>query len=66
MLGYCACYWIDMLAHVKNRFMYQRRVAAKKLNPQKWKKCFPQRNSPLAMNLFKRDGKWNGKIERLL
>ncbi len=66
MLGYCACYWIDMLAHVKNRFMYQRRVAAKKLNPQKWKKCFPQRNSPLAMNLFKRDGKWNGKIEALL
>lgn len=48
MLGYCACYWINMLAHVKNRFMYQRRVAAKKLNPQKWKKCFPQRNSPLA------------------
>lgn len=66
MLGYCACYWIDMLAHVKNRFMYQRRVAAKKFNPQKWKKCFPQRNSPLAMNLFKRDGKWNGKIEALL
>ncbi len=66
MLGYCACYWINMLAHVKNRFMYQRRVAAKKLNPQKWKKCFSQRNSPLAMNLFKRDGKWNGKIERLL
>lgn len=57
MLGYCACYWIDIQSHVKNRFMYQRRVAAKKLNPQKWKKCFPQRNSPLAMNLFKRDGK---------
>lgn len=66
MLGYCACYWINMLAHVKKRFMYQRRVAAKKLNPQKWEKCFPQRNSPLAMNLFKRDGKWNGKIEALL
>lgn len=66
MLGYCACYWIDIQTHVKNRFMYQRCVAAKKLNPQKWKKCFPQRNSPLAMNLFKRDGKWNGKIERLL
>lgn len=57
MLGYCACYWIDIQTHVKNRFMYQRRVTAKKLNPQKWKKCFPQRNSPLAMNLFKRDGK---------
>lgn len=66
MLGYCACYWINIQTHVKNRFMYQRRVAAKKLNPQKWKKCFPQRNSPLAMNLFKRDGKWNGKIEALL
>ena len=40
MLGYCACYWIDIQTHVKNRFMYQRRVAAKSLIRKNGKNVF--------------------------